>query len=227
MGNFLMGQGPEAEMMPMMAPGQWQALGKLGSILGGQLGKGIKPYKGQMVAEASPLQEQIFGLTQELLGRTGPEQAQEYWEKTFKAPAMETWQKDIMPMIREKSIAAGTQYSSGHERALAEAGGRFGTGLTGQLADILFRQEQGLPGMYQTLMGVGGTQRGIEQQKLGAEFERWRMKQPWANPWLSQLQTLLGARGWDYAVMPGQQGFLQSLFGGFGGGLGAMLGSRM
>jgi len=209
--DTLLGEEPEVEQMQALTPEQMAVLSKLSGVLKGQVGKGIEGYGGPLVPGASPLQSKLFGMTEDWLGRQGPEAGMEYWEKAIKAPAMETWMKDVMPAIREQFIGQGMESSSGLNRALAESGQRLTTGLTGTLADVLFKAEQGLPQNIMGLMGVGGTQRGIEQEQMMEPYQKWQMEQPWANPWLQQLGLGLGTKAFENVVKPGTTGLLDTM----------------
>lgn len=192
---------PYVEEALTMLPSQMNVLNQLSGILGGQIGRGIEPYSGQTVAGESPLQTQAFATAQQMLGRIGdPEKARGYWETAFKEPAMESWKKDIIPGIQEQFIAQGAGTGSGINRAIAESGQRLGMGLSSQLEQILKGEEQWLP----TLTDIGGTQRGIQQEQLGGEYQRWQSAQPWANPWLGQLGNVLGAQAFENIASPKQ-----------------------
>lgn len=163
-----------------------------------------------------------------------PAATQQYWETAFKAPALETWRQDIMPSIMEKGVrTAGTSDSGPMQRELARSGMDLSTNLNAQLAGLLYsgeqaqlnRQVQGagvagglaqvpgqLAGQGQQLAalglgqmaGMGGEQRGISQQFLGAEQQKFMEAQPYQNPWLQYVPTALGASAFDTVI--GQEG---------------------
>lgn len=63
---------------------------------------------------------------------------------------------------------------------------------------------------------AGATQRGIEQEGLNEQFQKWLSSQPYANPWLTQFfQPTIGAATTENVVFPGTQsaGLMQTLIG--------------
>lgn len=71
-----------------------------------------------------------------------PQKTTDYFNKSIKAPALETWQKDIIPQVMERYAGNNAADSGMAQRALAESGGRMNTGLSAQLSDLLFKGEQ-------------------------------------------------------------------------------------
>jgi len=222
----LFGDDPKLDLISLLTPGQQGLLDQLTKLLGGQMGEGITPYEGQMVAGESGLQKDVF----DLLGESGmgmlesalqpfdPESATQYWEKSVKAPMMETWEEDIIPEIMEPFAGMGALSSGGLNRALARSGKELTTGLGATLADILFRAEESHKGrqfgaipQIMSVLGAGGTQRGIEQERLTEPFTKWQMSQPWASPWLSMLGPALGTRAYEPVVSGGSSGLLDAL----------------
>lgn len=62
---------------------------------------------------------------------------------------------------------------------------------------------------------AGATERGIDQNALNAEYQKWLTSQGYANPWLSYLNTVLGTNAFENVVNPGsqQQGLFQTILG--------------
>lgn len=198
-------QSPYIKLIQQFTPEQMGVLSQLSSILGGQLGQGIQGYQGQITPGASPLQEQAFGMAGDWMGRQTPEAARGFWEKGFVEPTMEQWQKETIPAIREQFIGQGLGDSSGLNRALAESGRQMTTGLGGQLEQILMQQEQGMPGALGQIMGGMATpQRQITSELMQEPYMKWQTEQPWANPWLQQLQGVLGTRPYETVAAPRQ-----------------------
>jgi len=172
--------------------------------------------------------ESLRGATQPF----DPASATDFWEKSFKAPAMETWRDEIMPSIMERGVGMGGTADSGPmRRELARSGQNLATNLSGQLSNLLYsgeqaqlgRQMQGagmqgqmaqIPGQLAgqgqqmaslglgQMAGMGGEQRGIGQQFLSAEQQKWQEAQPYQNPWLQYLSTALGVPSFDTVVSP-------------------------
>jgi len=196
---------PYMEEAFTMMPGQLNILNLLSSVLGGQIGKGIKGYEGQITPGATPLQEQIFGEAGQWMGRQTPEAAREFWETGLKAPMMETWEKETIPMLREQFIGQGLESSSGLNRALAESGRRLTTDVGSMLEQVLFKGEQALPGQMAGMMGgVAGPQRQIQAELMQEPYMKWQQEQPWANPWLQQLGLGLGTQAFETIAAPKQ-----------------------
>jgi len=212
---------------------------------GGVFG-GVPAYSGQIAAGQSPLQSQIFGMLQGLLGTGGnavnsllqdfdPASTMDYWNKAVKDPAMSTWQNEILPQIKESFIGSGRGRGSGSDLAIAESGRRLDTDITSQLASLLFSGEQqskqnqlsALTGMY-TLgslgLTAGATERGITNEQNQEGLNKWLYSQPYNNPWLQFLQTALGAQPRSPIIQqPYQtQGIMGDLIGA-GGSMGAAM----
>lgn len=135
------------------------------------------------------------------------------WEEAWKKPALETWEKDIIPAIMEKGVrSAGTSDSGPMRRELARSGETLATNLAGQLSNLLYtgqeaqtnRQLQGIPESYRmgmmpadilknVLSGAGGFGMqigsnlmeggGLQRQVTGEEFGAERAKYEEAQPW--------------------------------------------
>ncbi len=80
--------------------------------------------------------------------------------------------------------------------------------------------------LLQSLLGAGGQQRGIEQQGLSGEFQRFQQGLPSNNPFLQFLPQALGARSFEN-VLSQRPNPLGSLLGGLGGALQGPLGEAL
>jgi len=203
----------QGERVAPFGPLQEQALGMAGGYEPG-IRAGLKAYGG-----FDPAQGQDFlGIGQQILQSAGqpydPTGAKEYWEQSFKAPAMQTWQRDIIPGLKE-SFSDGAL-----NRALARSAESLGLGLSGQLGSILQsdrenylnRQMQGaglagsfaqLPGQLATQgqqlaagglgeMGfMGAMEQALRQQTAEAQQQQWGEAQPYENPWLQRFASLV------------------------------------
>lgn len=190
-----------------LTPGQGGLLEKLTGLLSGQIGQGVDPYGGQMTAGASPIQQQMFGgmenlmgggVLEQILGKFDPTLATGAWEKGVKDPMMEMFTSEILPKILEPFAGSGSMKSGAAGRAAGKAGGTFATQLMSDLSNKLFQGEQAQLGRQAALPGMamqaGQTQRGVEQDILGEGLQKWQMSQGYNNPWLQQLQTALGTQ---------------------------------
>ena len=213
----------KTEMVDLLTPKQQTVLNKILNLVGGQIGQGVTPYKKPTVAGVSPLLEQYFqgvqdygtsplytggaGVLERAMQPYDPTAAREYWETAFYDPAMRKFQLDVMPQLKE-DIAGMGGYSSGG--ALTKTGRAYGdvySGLTSQLANILYSGQQsaldrsmqaaGMAPDYAAaplaLLGEAGTQqRDIQNQLLQANYQKWLSKQAYNNPWLQYLMPTVG-----------------------------------
>ena len=107
-------------------------------------------------------------------GRGGD--AMEHWQKSFVDPAMDLW-GDIKGKTMEPFAAMGGMRSGEAMRAMGRAGKEFTTGLTGQLSDLLYKQQESEAG--RTFAGqesFAGRAQTAEEAGLGREFgagESW------------------------------------------------------
>ena len=162
-----------------------------------------------------------------------PTSAQESWQANMR-PAFNMWRDEVMPAIQERGVSmTGSGDAGGIGRELARSGKDLTTNMASMLASQLYGGEQAHLGRQQTgigqtmgmaqmpgqlagmnqqlaamglgqMAGMGGEQRGIGQQFLGAEQAQWAEAQPYQNPWLQFLPTALGASAFDTVV--GQEG---------------------
>ncbi|MBE3139369.1 MAG: hypothetical protein IMZ53_02175 [Thermoplasmata archaeon] len=160
--------------------GQNDLLSQLTSQLGGQMGQGVTPYEGSMTAGLSPLQtqgvnsgSQLQSAYQNLLNQYNPQQGQsylnqaqpalntmlanydpaadkEYWNTSFVNPAMQNWNQNIMPDIKEQFASANSADSGMMGRQIAESGRNLSTDLNAQLGNILYSGQQAQLGRQQT-----------------------------------------------------------------------------
>jgi hypothetical protein len=94
--------------------------------------------------------------------------------------------------------------------ALTQAQGQIGA----QGADLLSQ-----------LFNIGAGQRGIEQQFLTAEQQRFQEAQPFANPFLNLLPQALGVQAFENVVTPSSPGLGESLLPALGAFAGSPAGS--
>lgn len=124
-----------------------------------------------------------------------------YWESAIKDPMMLAWEDEILPQIQEHYIAQNAGSSGAANRAIAESGRHLAGDLAGTLAKTIFsaqqshmgRQSQVLPQALnfarmpiETGLAAGDTQRGITQEQLMEQLQKWTYEQPYNNPWFQQ-----------------------------------------
>jgi len=158
-----------------------------------------------------------------------PTSTQEAWHANMR-PAFDMWKDEIVPEIKEHGVAmTGTGSAGGIGRDIARSGSDLATSQNAMLANALYGGEQAHLGRQQTgvnqsmgmaqmpgqiaslnqqlaamglgqMAGMGGEQRGIGQQFLTADQQRWGEAQPYQNPWLRHVPTALGASAFDTVI---------------------------
>ena len=203
-------------------------LNKLINTISPQIGQGIEAYGGPLVADPTDALSQIYSGTsgtandlasgggyyapaaasgdvlQNLMKEFNPTSATEYWEKSIKAPAMDTWTKEILPQILESYGGRNASSSSGMGTSLAKSGETLTTNLGAQLQELLFNTEQAqkqtqlaATGRAQNLANVPGntlnqlltpatSEYDIAQNKVIEPYTKWSTEQAYNNPWLQQ-----------------------------------------
>jgi len=204
-------------------------LNKLISTISPQIGQGIGAYGGPLFADPTDALSQIYsgtsGTTSDLASGSGyyapaaasgdvlqnlmkdfdPASATEYWEKSMKAPEMDTWTKEILPQILESYGGRNASSSSGMGTSLAKSGQTLATNLGAQLQELLFNTEQATKqtqlsaaGQAQNLANVPGntlnqlltpasSEYDIAQNKVTEPYTKWSTEQAYNNPWLQYL----------------------------------------
>lgn len=146
------------------------------------------------------------------------------------APSLLNFQQTVIPQLAERfSNVAGS--SGVLAQAFGDAGNSLSTNLASQKALFtqgaennfnqnklqasgqLANQSQGGLSFLNTLSNLGGQQRDVNQQGLGADFARFSEGQAVNNPILQLLPLILGTRPFENIVQGG------------GGGLGSALGN--
>lgn len=144
-----------------MTPGQRANLDALTGVLQGQIGRGITPYSGELVAGPSALQKEAFtaadsfGTDDAAVGRSraladivagkpayeaSPEEYERIYREGVEAPAMRQWQQTVIPQILQQYGAAGP--SGAVVSGLGESGQTLATNLAAQRAQYRFQGEQ-------------------------------------------------------------------------------------
>jgi hypothetical protein len=173
--------------------------------------------------------------------------AREYWQQSFVEPTRQNFYEETMPELREQFAGQGALSSGGFNRAVADAAADMETQLGGKLGEILYQgrqdfqdrqmqqQQLGLSTLDQALnevnalMQAGQQQRGIEQQGLEAQMQKWQQSQPYNNPWLQQAPTALGVSPYqiDTYTKGGGTGVVGGMLQGAAQGAGQAAGAAM
>jgi len=229
-GDFLFGETNEGGLQGQastLTGGQEGLLERLTAFLQGQVGQPAASFGQDTAAQASPLQNTAFGQVEDLLGSGvsqgaasslnrinqpfDPSSVTDFFNTNVKAPALENFQDEIIPGIRQSFVNQGLGRSGAAVGALADAGTDLGTNLSRQLSDLLFnteqrtldRQAQTAPTGLNTLntgLGAGGQQRDIMSQLLSGRFGEFLRTQPGNNSALNLLGPALGTRAFENIV---------------------------
>jgi hypothetical protein len=159
-----------------------------------------------------------------------PNRTIDMFNASVRDPAMREFNTEILPGIAEKYAGQNAGRSGAVLKTMADAGADLERNLSGQLSQYLYNAEDQsnknklsfetgvLPGIIdqplqnlQSLMGIAGTQQGIDQSQLTEDFQKWEYGQDYNNPWLQYLNSLLGLQTTTPVVNPGTPGLLQSL----------------
>lgn len=164
-------EAPEVKNVDTLTPQQKELLNKLSSIVNKQLGAPGKTYGGSWSTPASGIQSQLFKTVEDLLkGATGkpnalaqsnaqkmsrgftapkisagtydPAAVQQWYTDALVNPAMQTWEKDIVPQVQEKFISQNAGSSGAANRAIANSAEDVMSNLNSQLANALYGEKQ-------------------------------------------------------------------------------------
>lgn len=234
-GDFLFGGSEDAKQTgkaETLTRSQRAVLDQLSGILQGQLGQGAAPYPGETVAPATQSQQNIFDMVnkitsgenmyglQSLIGDFDPAATREFFQTNVADPAMTAWQNEILPVIKENYISQNAGSSGAANRAITKSGSDLATSLSQQLSEMLYNNktthEANLPSVIQSVLGmgtgVGGQEQAINQSQLTGDYNQWLASQPYNNPWLNTLNTLLGTAAFQPIVQgPTQSSGLMSM----------------
>lgn len=241
--------------METLTSGQRQLLDSLTGTIQGQVGRGIDPYRGELAAGPSELQQSAFGMAEDFFGSDARQargsalaeivagrpaydvNADEYeriYREGVEAPAYRSWERTIIPQILQQYGAAGP--SGAVVSALGDSGKDLATNLAAERAQYRFAGEEARQQALESAAGrrlagieslrteeltpielaarMGEVQRGIRNEQNVAEYSRWEMAQPWANPWLGFLPAALGTQAFQPYIQPERvKGWAQILSG--------------
>lgn len=194
----------------------------LGALMRGQLGQSASTYGGQLVPNMNANTESVLGAAggllqgdpnrdaaiQSLLSGAGDPQGVRAYYQSQLAPA----QKGFLDSLRVIDDRYGDTWgaSGAHGKVVGDATANYGIGLnqllgqltyddrnaardrmsTGVSASLASSQDQ--MSRLGTLLGFGDYQRGLEGEKIAADYGQWQAAQAYNNPWLGFLGTTLG-----------------------------------
>ena len=191
----------------------------------------------QLLSGQGPMQGQGEDVLKGLMAPYSDTQAKDYWNQAVKAPMLESWNEDIKPQVMEQFAAYDAAGSGPAAKALTESGKNLETSMGTILGDVLQKYQNNYLNRQQSAAGTalsypetlvssalpaGAQEYGIDQALLQDPYQKWLMSQPWANPWLSQLNLALGTKAFENVGYGGgqQPGIFGQLL-----GAGAQLGS--
>lgn len=147
--------GTKLKSYPLLTSQQQGLLDNIINMVTQQLGQGITPYGGRLVAGIDPLQTRAFELA-EMFGQspesaarrsaiasalsgqvpyeTGPETYMKWFKEGVEAPTMEWYKADVIPEIEHSFGSAGP--SGALASALGESGRRLAIDMSGQRAQL-------------------------------------------------------------------------------------------
>lgn len=238
--DFLFGEKPkmETQQLPRWSPEQQELMKKFAGWAGADAGEpgeaypGESPYGGDVSQLSLAGLESMFGPEGLMAGagekmsdiiKGGPEDFEEYYQKSVYDPMMEQFEEDIIPGIRRGMAPAywGTERLGMEEQAREDLMQSL-VGSRAQMAygareSALNRSLQAI-GMTPQMMGTyaGGMEAGARPGTW--EYSEWLRQEE--DP-MRKMQMILQALGLSpfetmAAGLPGQAGFLQSLAGGAG-----------
>ena len=182
----------------------------LSSFLADEMGKGLPKYSGELVTPIGEATEQSVGRFLDLDPET-------FFEEKIKAPALETFKEDLLPLTREQF--AGSLSSSGRFRTEEESASRFTRGLAETRADL----ELNLP---QAQLQVAQSFKETQDKDKQVLYQDWFSSLPQNNPALISAISFLNestSSGTTLlsALDPGSKGWFGDLLGAIGGFVGA------
>ncbi len=155
---------------------------------------------------------------QDLMKSFDPQATTNFFNQSVAAPAIRNFQRNIVPGISERFAGKNALKSGAFGQSLATAGADLTSDLSAQLGALLFNTENAtndrrlsatqtaghqalLPQqILSALFGSGGVERGIEQEGLTDDQRRFDQTQPFANPALQFLGTILGTQAFQPVV---------------------------
>jgi hypothetical protein len=172
----------------------------MSGYLSKRIGQGLPTYQGDLYA---PMPTG----TEENLNRYLALDPTEFFETRIKAPAMETFKEDLLPVVREQF--AGNLSGSGRFRTESEEIRKFSTDLAGVHAGI----EMELP---QKQLAASLSYKEARDRDYAMTYDAWMKTLPDLNPILQSAMAFLQdstgtGTDWVTALDPGQEGWFLRL----------------
>jgi hypothetical protein len=267
--NALFGEGPSVSSFNNLSSEQQALLNMLMKAGGSTIETGIPAYSGEMYAPTGDINTTLFSKVKDLLASGGtnsgtiqdlvtkymsnpnvetfdPANVTELFNKTVKAPALQSFNEDILPAISEKLAGRNAFQSGATVYEMNKAGSDLASDLSSQLAtmmetertnvanrnlttnqtnissilSLLGLDEQSINNLLSQAGTVGTTQQTLNQQPYTEAYTKWSTSQPYNNPWLQYMMQALGVNTTTPVVNPGNTGILQSFLQGAGQALG-------
>lgn len=229
--GFLQGQIGSA--LPMYqgktAPGVTPTIQSLMDYLktsGGNIGEYKDPY--QVMGT-----DVLSRLTRDQTETYDPERVKALWKSSVYDPAAYEFKNTTLPQTLEPFTQYEAMSSGAAARAAARAGTEFNLGVNQQLATMMEQEKQridalnlqknqqsltaagtGLQYPLQTLSTITGATTPVAQMEYGAQndllkgnWQAWKEAQPWNNPYLQLIPSILGQRSFENVMIPGMMGY--------------------
>ena len=199
--SWLFGEKPKIDTHTIKDPLKESVASPLSSYLSSQIGQGVPRYGKQILTDLP----EGGGASISSFLKTD---AETFFNERIKGPALDTFKKDILPVIREDF--AGSLSGSGRYRTEEEAGNNFTRGLAQTRAEL----ELGLPAAQ--LAVSSGLKEQADKEAL-LQYQDWYKSLPQFNPILGQAMTFLQdstSSGTNIlsALNPGSTGSLVEIF---------------
>ena len=231
----------QEKLMSPLSQFLMQRLGEGAPGYGGELVAGMTPMQqqsmsqmGQYMSSQTPLSGEVEGAFGDYLAGTKPEEMIDFYNQYLLPSQQRQFSEKTLPGIKESWVGPtgeGGYWGSGRATAEGRAHEVHGEQVaTGRGKAVMAGREQGLQalGMAPSIgkyleegslrratagwnMGEGA--RGIENQKLQAEFQEFLRTQPGASETINQILSFLGLQTTDTIVDPGKPSPFATLFG--------------
>jgi hypothetical protein len=173
--DIFFGREPEVVTKTVEDPAKKAVASPLSRFLASEVGRGVPRYQGRITGQ---FPEQTEGITEDFLGLD----AESFFEERIKAPALETFREDLLPLVREEF--AGSLSGSGRFRTEEEAASRFTRGLAQTRAELEMQLPQAQFQMAQQIKQEA-------DKEAAAQYKDWLKSLPQFSPALEQSLIFL------------------------------------
>lgn len=220
--GFFWGQEPKEYYHPAGAVQEWtpEQIALQQALIGylePTIGQPGAQYGGDMVAGMSPYEQSFMDRLTNYQVPTGESLREKYMAGPGGA-LTRAWKEDVIPELRGEFGKKGLFYGSGRQTAETESAGRLmealNVGATEYELGARKTSLQEILGLTGAGMQFGGTERGVRQAGLTANYQEWLRTQPGATPEMAMIMQLLGldpleAYGPLQTVLGRQEGALE------------------